>query len=243
MENIALSPQQEKLSRSRGSSFAIYKEYSVGKEASFYDFLKYELITFIGIGLPGIIGFGFRSLLYPSLFKNCRSGIAVGKGVTIRGGGKITIGKKVLIDDYAVIDARGEGAEIVIEDYVSIGRFTTVAAKDGKITIKAGVNIGSYCRVATQSKLSIGESTLVAAYSYLGPGNHKTEGTGPLIAQEMENRGGTMIGAQCWIGAHTTVMDGVTIGDKSVVGAHSFVNKDVQSNTTVIGAPAKPLSE
>ncbi len=40
------------------------------------------------------------------------------------------------------------------------------------------------------------------------------------------------------IGSHCTIMPGVTIGENSVVGAHSFVNRDVQDGVTVFGVPA-----
>ena len=42
------------------------------------------------------------------------------------------------------------------------------------------------------------------------------------------------------IGSHSTIMPGVTIGENAVVGAHSFVNKDVPDGITVFGVPAKP---
>lgn len=38
---------------------------------------------------------------------------------------------------------------------------------------------------------------------------------------------------------HCTIMPGVTIGKNSIVGAHSFVTKDVPDNTLVYGVPAK----
>jgi acetyltransferase-like isoleucine patch superfamily enzyme len=91
--------------------------------------------------------------------------------------------------------------------------------------------------------VEIGESTLVAAFSYIGPGNHKRgDGTKALIEEEMEIKGGVKIGARCWIGAHTTILDGVTIGDDAIVGAHSMVREDVPAGATVVGVPAKKIA-
>lgn len=42
-----------------------------------------------------------------------------------------------------------------------------------------------------------------------------------------------------WIGANSTILQGVTIGENSVVAAGSVVSKDVPDNTIVGGVPAK----
>lgn len=47
-----------------------------------------------------------------------------------------------------------------------------------------------------------------------------------------------IIGKDCWIGANSTILPGVTIGDYSVVAAGSVVTKDVPSGSLVAGVPA-----
>ena len=44
-----------------------------------------------------------------------------------------------------------------------------------------------------------------------------------------------------WIGANATILQGVTIGENSVVAAGAVVSKDVPDNTIVGGIPAKFL--
>lgn len=41
------------------------------------------------------------------------------------------------------------------------------------------------------------------------------------------------------IGSHCTIMPGVTIGENAVIGAHSFVNRDVPDGAVAFGVPAK----
>jgi acetyltransferase-like isoleucine patch superfamily enzyme len=41
------------------------------------------------------------------------------------------------------------------------------------------------------------------------------------------------------IGSHTVIMPGVIIGENSIIGAHSFVNKNIPDNVIAIGIPAK----
>ena len=238
---VAMTKQQASFSGSSGSALSVYKNLAVGDESLAF-LAWYEFLT-VGISnLPGVLGFGLRALLYPTLFKNCGRRPAFGRGVLIRNPRAITIGKRALIDDYATLDVRGSDASITLGDHVSIGRFSTIAAKGGKIVLGDGVNIGSYCRIATESSLEIKESTLVAAYAYVGPGNHQEgDSETPLIAREMEIKGGVTIGAHSWIGARATILDGVKIGDRAIVGAHSLVREDVPEGAVVAGTPARVI--
>ena len=155
---------------------------------------------------------------------------------------QISLGDGVLIDDGASLDVRGEKGAIEIKDRVSIGRLTTIAAKGGPIALGKGTNIGSYCRIATQSRIEIGESVLVGAYCYVGPGNHTGGGEdAPIISQPMDIKGGVTIKDNAWLGARVTVLDGVTIGAHAVVGAHSLVKEDVPDYAVVVGTPAKVI--
>ena len=47
------------------------------------------------------------------------------------------------------------------------------------------------------------------------------------------------IGNDVWIGAHATILAGVTIGNGAVIAAGAVVTKDVPINTIVGGVPAR----
>jgi acetyltransferase-like isoleucine patch superfamily enzyme len=49
----------------------------------------------------------------------------------------------------------------------------------------------------------------------------------------------TVIGGRCFIGNHTIIMPGLTIGDEVIIGAGSVVTKDVPSNSIAVGNPAR----
>lgn len=236
----AITPQQAALVDEKRSAFQTYQEISVGMDQSLLHLLHYEFLTLTLSGLPALPGLALRSIFYPRLFRSCGARPAFGRGVVVRGPKKISIGRRLLLDDYSVLDARGDGAAINIGDYACIGRFTTIAAKGGVVTLKNGANIGSYCRIATQSSVTVGESALIAAYCYIGPGNHKRSTDGePLISGEMEIKGGVQIGEHAWVGAHSTILDGVSIGRGAIVGAHSLVRENVPDGAIVAGTPAK----
>lgn len=53
--------------------------------------------------------------------------------------------------------------------------------------------------------------------------------------------GRVVLGENCKIGSHSTVMPGVTIGANSIIGAHSFVNKHIPANVIAVGCPARVI--
>lgn len=53
--------------------------------------------------------------------------------------------------------------------------------------------------------------------------------------------GKVIIGNNVYIGASTTVLPGVRIGDNAIIGAGSVVTKDIPANMVYAGNPAKPL--
>jgi len=54
-----------------------------------------------------------------------------------------------------------------------------------------------------------------------------------------EKKGPVHLKKNCKIGTHSTIMPNVTIGVNSIVGAYSFVNKNIPDNELWIGVPAK----
>lgn len=52
-------------------------------------------------------------------------------------------------------------------------------------------------------------------------------------------KGKVIIKKNARVGAHTVIMPGVTIGENAVIGAFSFVNKDIPDNVLAFGVPAK----
>lgn len=238
MNTPPLSEQQKRFTNEQSGGLTLYREMMVG-DGGWLSLFGYELLTGLGNLLPGIIGYAFRSTLYPVLFKKTGHRPVFGRNSSIKNPGAITLGSKVLIDDRVTLDCR-KGAKISLGDFIALGRDTILAAKGGDIHLADGVNVGSQCRIATQSGVTIGESTLVAAYAYIGPGNHLwDEEAESFISGDMELKGGVTIGKNVWIGTRATILDGVTIGDGAIIAAHSLVREDVPAGATVAGTPAK----
>lgn len=54
----------------------------------------------------------------------------------------------------------------------------------------------------------------------------------------LSSKGPVIIGKNVWIGRQVTILSGVKVGDNSIIGANSVVNKDVPPNSIVAGCPA-----
>lgn len=230
---------QNNLNQPQQAAWRQYARLAVGDDA-LGPFLRHELVTGALCGFPGALGLWLRRKLYPGLLAACGRGLIVGRNVTIRGSGRIRLGKNVAIDDNAVLDARGAAASIEIGDGVLISRNTIVRARNGRIAIGAGSDIGANCILGTDSKLEIGRDVLIAAFTYVTAGGHHryNDPAVPIIRQGFVSKGGVTIGDDVWLGSHVAVLDGVSIGSGSVVGAHSLVNKSLAERSIAWGVPA-----
>lgn len=87
-----------------------------------------------------------------------------------------------------------------------------------------------------------GGTIRIGANTLLAPGVHIYTASHPLdIAgrREWENCKPVVIGRDCWIGGHSSILPGITIGDRSVIGAGSVVTKDVPADSLAVGNPAR----
>jgi len=64
----------------------------------------------------------------------------------------------------------------------------------------------------------------------------------PIINQGIISKG-IKIEDDVWIGSNSTVLDGVTIGRGSVIGAGSVVTQDIPPFSVALGVPAKLIKE
>lgn len=101
-----------------------------------------------------------------------------------------------------------------------------------------GVFINFDCIILDGGGVYIGKKTLIA------PGVHIYTAHHPLNADERdkwEMATPVRIGERCWIGGDVTICPGVTIGDRSVIGAGSVVVKDIPADCLAVGSPAKVI--
>jgi len=60
----------------------------------------------------------------------------------------------------------------------------------------------------------------------------------------IDNKSGKVIlKNNCKLGSHSTVLPGVTIGENSIIGAHSLINSNIPPNAIAVGIPAKIIKK
>jgi len=107
---------------------------------------------------------------------------------------------------------------VFIENLVEVGDRTTI--KSG-VQLYDGVTIGSDV--------------------FIGPNVTFTNDKYPVSKNVNFDLLKTSVGNGASIGANSTILPGIKIGEKAVIGAGSVVTSDVPAGTTVVGNPAKIL--
>lgn len=111
------------------------------------------------------------------------------------------------------------------------------------VNIGRNVVVMPGCLMMSAGGITIEDGAMIAANVQIISNNHD------LYERQVITCKPVHIGKNAWIGAGTTILPGVTVGDNAVVGAASVVTKDVAADTIVAGNPARfirripPLSE
>jgi sugar O-acyltransferase (sialic acid O-acetyltransferase NeuD family) len=73
-------------------------------------------------------------------------------------------------------------------------------------------------------------------------GHEATIGRGSVVNPGANVNGGVVVGSAVLIGSGAQVLQYLTVGDEAIVGAGAVVTKDVPPGTTVVGVPARPIT-
>jgi acetyltransferase-like isoleucine patch superfamily enzyme len=105
-------------------------------------------------------------------------------------------------------------------------------------SLKTGDNIQINPGACIYGKVEIGNNVMIAPNVTIAGGNHGTSKSDiPMINQKSVSRG-IKIGNDVWIAANSVILDGLTIGDGSIIAAGSVVTKNVEPYSIVAGNPA-----
>lgn len=114
--------------------------------------------------------------------------------------------------------------------------FPPVYTDFGKnIKIGKDVFVNSGCCFQDQGGVTLGDGCLVGHNVVFATLDHDKcpSKRGDMTAAPI------VVGKDVWIGAHATILKGVTIGDGAIVAAGAVVTRDVPPNTIAAGVPAR----
>jgi acetyltransferase-like isoleucine patch superfamily enzyme len=148
------------------------------------------------------------------------------------------IGKTDLAADAFVAETAA-----VFCDRLEMGERAYIAAHayvTGEITSGADSTINPYAVV--RGRITLGDGVRIGAHASILAFNHGTAPDRPIFKQPHTALGIT-VGDDVWIGSNVVVLDGVTIGAHSIIGAGAVVTKNVDEWSVVVGNPARKLRD
>lgn len=127
----------------------------------------------------------------------------------------------------------------------------TKVHSSSNVSLRANLSrsiIGKYCYVGNNVNMvhtKIGNYCSIAPGVQIGGMEHSYWwfSTSTFLSEHCVSGKETIIEDDVWIAAGAIIKQGVKIGRGSVIGAMSFVNKDVEPNSIVVGIPAKVLKK
>ena len=106
--------------------------------------------------------------------------------------------------------------------------------------------------VQNKNGLKLGYKTDIGAFTYINAKNGVVIEDFVQIGSHcslysvstIDNKEGQItLKKNCKIGSHSVLMPGVTIGENAIIGAFSFVNKDIPENVIAAGVPIKIIKK
>ena len=208
--------------------------------------LRQGLLFTLLSDLPTVWGTLLRSKVYRQVLGSVGSSCFIEKNVHFHVPRKIFLGDRVFVGENVCFDANSLKNEIRLGHDVHVAQNSIIRicrVEDGPTSdsIHIGVNVGinAYNFLCSCGGIDIGKYS-VFGFGVCLVGIHKTL-RGPQTSRV--EVGKIKIGEDVWLGAHVTVLPGITIGNGSVVGAGAVVTKDIPSYSIAVGVPARIIGK
>lgn len=148
-----------------------------------------------------------------------QSAIKIGHHVRFSGQLRCKAGGRIDIGDYSVIQ---DHSSLNCLKSIKIGNFTGIARD---------------CIITDNNSHALGAENWIKHRICVAPEGVGYDGLGN--GWELSESKPVIIGDAVWVGALSSILKGVTIGDGAIVARGSVVTKDVPAYTVVAGNPAK----
>jgi len=196
--------------------------------------------------IRGPLGLVIRSGLYRPLLGSGSQSAYVESDVELFHMDNIQLGRSVYVDSLSRLHASVARIELGAGTRVMRGAYLCSYVSNARSG--EGIVTGENCWIGVDAVLAagqggvfLGDNVLIAAHAVVACGNHDFEKLDLATLDQAYYGRPIRIGHNVWIGAQSTVLGGVTIGDHAVVAAGALVNADVDPYTVVGGVPARVL--
>ena len=120
-----------------------------------------------------------------------------------------------------------------------ISKTRLASSKGGKLIIGNHVAIGRFSKIYALQSIIIEDGVLMAENTFISDNTHTfTDITTPVRDQDIKPLGNVVIGSGTWIGRNV-VVNGCKIGRNCIIGAYTFLKKDIPDYCVVVGNPAR----
>ncbi len=169
------------------------------------------------------------------------SNISISCGAILKGGRKIRIGDNAVIEKGVMLIANGPDSFIEMGPDSWLCYNCILNTSDGWIKMGSECAVSSFAVLYGNGGLDIGNSVRIAPHAVIAAMNHIYDNPDIPIYKQGIKAEGIKIEDDVWIGAGAKVLDGVTIGKGSVIGAGAVVTRNIPPYSIAVGIPAKVI--
>lgn len=196
--------------------------------------------------IPTPIGIACRMFPYRLLLQHGSGMVFFEQGVELFHMESIRLANGVYVDSRCRIHASAAGIELGENTRVMRGSY--LCSYVSNACSGEGIVTGRCCWIGVGTLLSagrggifIGDEVLIGPNVTVVTGDHDFRSfESSTIDQKYLGRP-IQIGNNVWVGAHSVILGGVTIGDRAVIAAGAVVTKNVAPYEVVGGVPAKRI--
>lgn len=173
----------------------------------------------------------------------------------VRGGQNIFIDSHSTISEYAILDCSGSPfspsldalavpkGEIRIGARTKIRSYACLFTYGGRIVIGSNCSLNPFSIIYGHGNVFIGDNVRIAAHCVIVASNHNFDDVEVPIMEQGVRAEGIKIDSNVWIASGVKILDGVHIGENSIIAAGAVVTRNVPAMSIVGGVPARLIRQ